>query len=141
MNLNFINKLRKCNGESLAYALREKLSYVYKYDSTVSGRCKYYSTSYDLGYYPFTVDTVTVDDHDELKLTYYSSSGSQAFPLVNSSSYIDGEYSAYSTITSGNGSNLCFTVLVGVKNSKTGDILSEVNFNINPFITEVPDIK
>lgn len=88
--------------------------------------------------------SISVDDVldvDELKLTYYSSSGSQAFPLVNSSSYIDGEYSAYCTITSGNGSNLCFTVLVGVKNSKTGDILSEVNFNVNPFITEVPDIK
>lgn len=131
--------------ESLAYALREKLSYVYKYDSNSK---RFYSTSSDMGYYAFTIESAEESepkDHNELFLRYYQSATDDTgtlYHLVSTASYIGGKYSAYIQEGGVTFSNNTFNVTVQVKENKgEGKVLSEIDFIVNPFVSEVPDIK
>jgi len=133
--------------ESLAYALREKLSYVYKYDSATG---RFYSTSSDMGYYAFTIESSEsaesgAKNHNELFLRYYETAKDTTgtpYHLVSSASYIGGKYSAYIQEGGVTFSNNTFNVTVQVKENKgEGKVLSEIDFIVNPFVSEVPDIK
>ncbi len=131
--------------ESIAYALREKLSYVYKYDSNSK---RFYSTSSDMGYYAFTIGSAEVSTpkaHNELFLRYYATpkdTTGTPYQLVSTASYIGGKYSAYIQDGGITFSNNTFNVTVQVKESKSGGkVLSEIQFIVNPFVSEIPDIK
>ena len=131
--------------ESLSFTLREKLSYVYRYDSS---KDQFYSTGSDLGYYPFEIDLVNVSGdnmkaHDELVLKYFKSdSAYDTFHLVNSASYIGGDYSAdYEIVRSISSTSNQFEMRIKIKDTNSGDVLSETDFVVDPFITEVPDIN
>ena len=137
--------------DTLAYTLREKLSYVYKYDS--AGK-KYYSTStteefsasMDKEYVPFTVE----NDNGKIYLNY--GDGGKAY-LAGSACYFDGEFDAVCTVTPKivevpdqllDTSNKKIVENFDVKitvNSKKKPKISEISFIVYPFESDVTVIK